>query len=120
MIPDAECLKIMSEILTELKIGDYKIKVLGFFMGGAEGGARLFKHMCFRSTIEGFWTGCLLLVEFLVTNSSQSVQLLTSWTRLGCHLKLQLVPSVSIIERLQFKLYFQLVALIILPSLNLG
>ena len=29
MIPDAECLKIMSEILTELQIGTFIIKVWG-------------------------------------------------------------------------------------------
>ncbi len=28
MIPDTECLKIMSEILTELMIGKFKIKVI--------------------------------------------------------------------------------------------
>ena len=27
MIPDAECLKLLSEILTELKLGDFVIKV---------------------------------------------------------------------------------------------
>ena len=28
MIPDAECVKIMSEILGELKLGNFEIKVL--------------------------------------------------------------------------------------------
>ena len=27
MIPDAECVKIVSEILTDLKLGDFTIKV---------------------------------------------------------------------------------------------
>lgn len=27
MIPDAECVKIMSEILSELKLGNFEIKV---------------------------------------------------------------------------------------------
>lgn len=28
MIPDAECLKLLTEILTELKLGDFVIKVM--------------------------------------------------------------------------------------------
>ena len=30
MIPDAECVKIVSEILTDLKLGDFTIKVRTF------------------------------------------------------------------------------------------
>lgn len=30
MIPDAECVKIVSEILTELKLGEFTIKVGSF------------------------------------------------------------------------------------------
>ena len=28
MIPDAECLKLLTEILTELQLGDFEIKVI--------------------------------------------------------------------------------------------
>ena len=28
MIPDAECIKIVTEILSDLKLGDFKIKVI--------------------------------------------------------------------------------------------
>ena len=32
MIPDAECVKIVSEILTELKLGEFTIKVGSFIV----------------------------------------------------------------------------------------
>ncbi len=31
MLPDAECLKIMAEILTQLELGDFVIKVIIFY-----------------------------------------------------------------------------------------
>lgn len=47
MIPDAECLKIVHEILSELEIGDFRIKVFSTFQ-------LLLLNNLFKSIIEQF------------------------------------------------------------------
>ena len=58
MIPDAECVKIMSEILSELKLGNFEIKVSIFIIC-------TFNFDAFRSTIVSCLMEYLLLVVFL-------------------------------------------------------
>lgn len=86
MIPDAECLKIVHEILSELDLGDFRIKVchirsLTFQIKHAGGVISVSMSLTSRSTTDAFSMGCLLCVVFLTTSSAPSVQQWINWIR---------------------------------------
>lgn len=80
MIPDAECLKIVHEILSELDIGDFRIKVRLFRRGGERLNSNHMWIFC-RSTTDASWTGCSVCVGFLMTSSEPSAPQWINWTR---------------------------------------
>ena len=79
MIPDAECLKIIVEVLSELKLGDFVVKVVnGSIVFPPTDG--LFTHTSnlYRSTTARFLTECLQLAEFHLTSFARFALPLTS------------------------------------------
>lgn len=86
MIPDAECLKIVYEILSQLDLGDFCIKVRGVTRFNAQNGCcPLRNHVQHftRWTTDVFSMECLPCVAFQMTSSEPSVQLWINWTRFG-------------------------------------
>lgn len=86
MIPDAECLKIVHEILSQLDLGDFRIKVwlrVEDRHGACGRGLRLrvLSVSSSRSTTDASWTGCSQCVASQTTSSAPSAPQWTSWTR---------------------------------------
>lgn len=87
MIPDAECLKIVYEILSGLDLGDFRIKVgnVRSLMFTDEtytvGVIPVTTSSMFRSTTDASSMGCSPCVVFQMTSSAQSVQRWINWTR---------------------------------------
>lgn len=86
MIPDAECLKIVHEILSELDLGDFRIKVLHISTSfhlhfKSLPGISLTIFSFSRSMTDEFLMGCLLYAVFQITCSVPSVQQWINWTR---------------------------------------
>lgn len=92
MIPDAECLKIVHEILSELDLGDFRIKVCYVHSVkfadetcrlGSVGVISVTMSSMSRSTTDASLMGCSLCVVFQMTSSAPSVQQWINWTRYG-------------------------------------
>lgn len=85
MIPDAECLKIVHEILSQLDLGEFRIKVWLRWDDGGGGRGLPLRALCVvsRSTTDASWTACLPCAAFPTTSSAPSAPQWTSWTRWG-------------------------------------
>ena len=86
MIPDAECLKIVYEILSELDLGDFRIKVCSIgsvTVRDKKKSCVMFVTTSFipRSMTDASSTGCSPCAEFPKTSSAPSVLQWINWTR---------------------------------------